>query len=297
MADANLFGVLLRERLGWVLATVIGVDAAACSSNDGECSQYIVDGTSTVTVDVETACAVQRALDLNPGSITAQCQKACGAANVSSCMNDSAYQNAYFSTDANGSPAGTCPSAQLLDGGTSVQLTCTAAHYQKIPGSVRPCGTGRRPEGLEPCNPSTPSDVGAWLASAAYLEAASVSAFVLLTDELAAHSAPRHLVDGARQAAREEESHAASMTAVARHYGAVVQEAPSVIRRSRTLLEIATENAREGVVRETYGAVVMLSCAQRAPTAALRAMFAKIRARNAHTRSSAGQSPSGFTRC
>jgi hypothetical protein len=123
-----------------------------------------------------------------------------------------------------------------------------------------PCAVaGRRPEGLRMNQLTARGEgpVGEHFASVAILEAASVTAFRRLRRELAAMGAPRALLDRIRVAARDEIRHARSITALAKKYG-VTPAAPEVIptERPRTLFEIAVENAREGCVRETYGALV-----------------------------------------
>lgn len=120
----------------------------------------------------------------------------------------------------------------MLDGGTTVELTCTVSHDEPIAGSKAPCGTGRRPEGLTPSFASAPSELGAWFAEAAHLEAASVVAFRVLAEELAEHGAPDPLIEAATRAARDEARHAAQMTAVARRFGASVTD-PIVSPRRR----------------------------------------------------------------
>jgi len=100
------------------------------------------------------------------------------------------------------------------------------------------------------------ADLAAYLANAAYLESASVAAFAVLRDELRHHGAPRVVVRSAGRAARDEVRDARVMGALARRHGAMCR-APQVIRRpTRALVEIAVENAVEGCVRETYGAVI-----------------------------------------
>jgi hypothetical protein len=118
---------------------------------------------------------------------------------------------------------------------------------------------GRRPQGLRGLDPSRRalSRVGDYLARAAYLEAAAVDAFQILARELAAHGAPARLLGALEQAARDEVRHARETAALARRHGG----APRVPVRSkrgpvRALDAIAIENAVEGCVRETYGALV-----------------------------------------
>jgi hypothetical protein len=90
----------------------------------------------------------------------------------------------------------------------------------------------------------------------ARLEAASVFAFRELRVELRAHGAPRALVRAAERAARDETRHARATRALARRYGANVP--PPVVERRpvRSLEAIALDNATEGCVRETFGALV-----------------------------------------
>jgi hypothetical protein len=52
--------------------------------------------------------------------------------------------------------------------------------------------------------------------------------------------------------------------------------APEVDDRSPSLRELAVENAREGCVRETYGALIALHQAEHAVSAELREAFAAI---------------------
>jgi hypothetical protein len=80
---------------------------------------------------------------------------------------------------------------------------------------------GRRPEGLVlPHRLDATNPVGAWLAEAAWLEAASVYAFVHLARELGLHGAPHGLVRWALVAARDEVRHTELMTRLALRYGA-----------------------------------------------------------------------------
>ena len=136
---------------------------------------------------------------------------------------------------------------------------------------------GRRPAGLvEPgCFPARDA-VGRWLAQAAWLEAASIPAFVYLARELDMHGAPRGLARAALAAARDEIRHARIMKGLARRYGAVVPAVDVAMPTERSLEALAIENAIEGCVRETWGAVVAMWQAQRAQDLELRAVFREI---------------------
>lgn len=137
---------------------------------------------------------------------------------------------------------------------------------------------GRRPEGLASrASRRGEGPVAAYFAHVAHLEAASVDAFEILRSELAAHGAPRSLRRAAGQAARDEVRHARVMGTLARRAGARIQR-PRVRcpAAPRPLLDMALENAREGCVRETYGALVALWQAEHAADPRVRAAFATI---------------------
>ena len=119
------------------------------------------------------------------------------------------------------------------------------------------CTIGRRPEGL--CalpHPRAASQLGVFFAQAAQLEAASVYAFRQLGRELFALGAPCSLVDDTLAALADELKHTRQVTELARAFGAAV-DLPEVARRpDRSLLELALDNAQEGCVRETFGALI-----------------------------------------
>jgi hypothetical protein len=101
--------------------------------------------------------------------------------------------------------------------------------------------------------------LGERLAAVAYLEAASVYAFARLERELRALGAPPALLRDARRARRDEVRHAAMTARLAKQRGArptFPEALPPTAARS--LFDVALENAVEGCVRETYGAVIGL---------------------------------------
>ncbi len=123
--------------------------------------------------------------------------------------------------------------------------------------NVRGFCTGRRPAGLSAEGElRSGHPAGLLFAEAARLEAASVPAFAHLARELRAHGAPPVLVDGALQARRDEVRHTRQMRALARRFGTVPVSTRVRPTGLRSLEVVATENAVEGCVRETYGALV-----------------------------------------
>jgi hypothetical protein len=136
---------------------------------------------------------------------------------------------------------------------------------------------GRLTEGLVvPSRGRGATAVGAWLANAAWLEAASIPAFVRLARELVAHDAPRALIERAIGSAGDEARHAAIVGALARRHGARASAPELASQAPRALEALAIENAIEGCVRETYGAVLALWQSHTASDPAVRDAFATI---------------------
>jgi hypothetical protein len=112
------------------------------------------------------------------------------------------------------------------DGGTVTSVEC-----------IYPCyafGCGRRPQSLPLVRSGHPS------ALVRYLE-----------------DAPSWLVAWADRAANEEVRHARVMARLCRRYGGTVTMPVDGPQGVRPLAEIARENAQEGCVRETYGALLL----------------------------------------
>ncbi|MBL8683745.1 MAG: hypothetical protein JNK05_31525 [Myxococcales bacterium] len=142
------------------------------------------------------------------------------------------------------------------------------------------CGVGRFTDGLDASACDGGDDAarsfGAWLARGAQVEGIAAMAFDRLADELASFGAPASLVDGARTSAGHEREHCAAMTELAARWGHDVSLASASAFGSRTLADIVIENAGEGCVRETLGAVVMAYQSQHAQDRAVREALAKI---------------------
>ena len=98
--------------------------------------------------------------------------------------------------------------------------------------------------------------LGDFFARVATLEWASVTAFERLADDLAHYGAPSELVAEARRSADDERRHTDSMGSLARRFGAPVRAPEFAATDARSLEAVAIENAVEGCVRETYGALV-----------------------------------------
>jgi rubrerythrin len=137
---------------------------------------------------------------------------------------------------------------------------------------------GRPVDGLAaPLLPAELDAVGRYLANAAYLEAASIDAFVILEAELHAHGAPPALIAKARRAAAQEAVHAQLMGGLAHRHGSPVPLPPQLTERApRALVAMALENAIEGCIHETWSALIATWQAEHASEPSLRAIFARI---------------------
>jgi hypothetical protein len=143
-----------------------------------------------------------------------------------------------------------------------------------------PAGGGRRPAGLVSSLGRTrrAHGVGSYLASLAFEEQASIVAFERLRAELEAMGAPPELVAAAGRAAADEVRHARAMTRAAATRGGAVPKLRVRPVRPRSPAAIAAENAAEGCVRETYGALVLRWQAAHAGDARLAKAFERIAA-------------------
>jgi hypothetical protein len=146
----------------------------------------------------------------------------------------------------------------------------------RVSEAERNCEVGRRPPGLCAARSTRCRSAGEYLARACTLEAASVEAFRRLAAELKAHRAPRRLIAAARSAARDEVRHARVTARLALRFGAVPERPQVEPMPLRELSEIALENAQEGCVRETFGALSAEWQAQHAGEPALRRAYARI---------------------
>ncbi|MFO0678788.1 MAG: ferritin-like domain-containing protein [Polyangiaceae bacterium] len=139
------------------------------------------------------------------------------------------------------------------------------------------CAIGRRPTGVVFAHggPSRGA-VADWFVRAAALEEASIVAFERLAVDLERIGAPASLVDRARVAAEDERRHTDLTKRLAARFGGV-PVAPTVpAHEAKSLLALAVENAVEGCVRETFGALTAHVQSERAMDPKARAAFGVI---------------------
>jgi len=163
---------------------------------------------------------------------------------------------------------GTLQGCSFTSAGGDAKVTCT--YYVKC--------VGRRPAEME--EPTLASvEACDLLLATAMLEEASIAAFVRLARELAHHRAPTELVARAREAARDEVRHTHAMSALAVRFGAHSERIPRTRaqqRRTPRLVDILIENAVEGCVRETFGALMAHVQAQLASDPVVRRTMTEI---------------------
>lgn len=138
------------------------------------------------------------------------------------------------------------------------------------------CGVGRPPKGFVARDAGACDVTAETLARIAQLEAASVFAFESLHDDLVRHRAPASLLDAVGRAADDEVRHARAMMDEASRRGATVPDVDAPARRTRTLAELAIENAEEGCVVETFGAALAALQAAEASDPRVRALMEPI---------------------
>ncbi len=141
-------------------------------------------------------------------------------------------------------------------------------------GTAMPFCMGRRPMGhIE--HQSSNQDLGNHFANCAYLEAASVDAFIELAEQLRSWGAPESLIDRCMVAAEEERTHTMLMDTLAKAYGGSRPEPTAVQQSNTTLFEVALHNAVEGCVQEAWAACVAMHQSLHADES-LRSIFAQI---------------------
>ena len=285
----------MRASIPAILANIAALVAAAsgCSSKDSseECAMHlVVPPTKTVEVHGDVACQLAQLgtgwglpgpcaapVQYDPGAAgaTATCANVCGPGAYNMCGLPADYLDAYSAEQASAA-SGACE-AGSPDIGGAVAVPCPpASGTVTVMCFEQGACTGRRTAGIHDPHRLRGLSVGDYFAASSYLEAASVLAFERLARELAAHGAPADLVRDAWWARRDEVRHARRTRVLARRFGVEAAWPEPRHLPVRSLFDVVMENAREGCVRETYGAVVALLCAARASDAEVRTAMTSI---------------------
>ncbi|MBS2014803.1 MAG: ferritin-like domain-containing protein [Deltaproteobacteria bacterium] len=198
--------------------------------DSGVCAPVLVRAGGSCSDVWQQPCGVPAGIDPRDGMSPEECSRVCGVR----------------------APAGT-------------YWGCNEYLLDDLPGPSFECYTcveGRRPEGYR--EGDVPPTVAGWLAHATDLERVSIDAFQILGRELAHHAAPAELVASAARAEADEVRHARALGALARREGVEPRAISTPHGPVRPLIAIAIENAIEGCVRETYGALVAAHQAEHA---------------------------------
>lgn len=173
-------------------------------------------------------------------------------------------------------PGGPSVASCAFEGSAPARTLVCVLERSDCPDRPGPWGDcGRRHEGTIPPAVRARGEAEL-LAHLALLERESVPAFERLAAELATHGAPDSLVRDAKRAADDERMHARVMARLARRAGATVPRWRPTRGPVRPLRAMAEENAREGCVRETFGALVAAWQTARAADPKLRAAMRVI---------------------
>ena len=135
---------------------------------------------------------------------------------------------------------------------------------------------GRRPVGLQSAPRQDVTAVADFFARMAHLEGAAVIAFESMVEELEFHQAPSDLVAAAREAVADEVRHHQQMSQLAMRFGASIPEVHAEPFAPRSMFDIALDNAVEGCVRETYGAIVASFQGMRSTDPAVAAVMREV---------------------
>jgi hypothetical protein len=139
------------------------------------------------------------------------------------------------------------------------------------------CAGGRRPAGLAELACVAPSHAAAYLAFTAQLEAASITAFARVHQQVTALGGSTELLARIRDAIADELAHAHAMVALARRYG-VEPAAPSIADVELDAVGQAIENIVEGCIGEAVAALHAAHAAVHCSDPVVRDVFARIAA-------------------
>ena len=270
---------LRRNILGIIAAVVpVAAFAGACGGTSGDTGDGGGDGGG----DVCNSCMC--GLPLPPGPTYDVTYNVCPAIDLDASL-DAADDASDSSADASDEDAGPPPVCYLncysacqshpVQGGTGFCNSEDGDGGTRVAHCQVQYLCGRKLEGLVDDGGGDAS-LAATFARAAWLEAASIHAFRRLARELRAHGAPTELVVAARACARDEARHARTMARLARAHGATIDRVRVEDVGVRDLEAIARENAVEGCVGETYGALLAIWQADSARDPSVRAAMQEI---------------------
>jgi hypothetical protein len=215
-------------------ASTVDVDATTADA----CAPQWVQGNACTGGDVFFACGLPSQPLPNPSSSAyGICATYCGGSeNFNGCR---------LVVDAG---SGAAIVAFIPDAGTTpATVECYFNH------------TGRRPANLMAADGPETRHLGDVLGHMTYLESAAVVAFRELASHVERLGGPPSLVRRLRGAAAEEVRHAAAIGRMVTRWGGTIRRVQTARGGPCSLLGLAMENAREGCVRETWGAACAIA--------------------------------------
>lgn len=255
-----------------VLGTLPLAAAGAMAVAGCECPTSTWDGSTAQTLEGQAWADVQAAAGPGGEVSMSLCQQHCstisptgGSGTITGCR-----------IQLGGAPGADASTSDAGEGDAGASSADTGTLVCEIR-TVTDCGgVGRRPAGLAAWGlPATGDAVGRYYADACCFEAGAALAFRGVASELEQAGAPEPLIRRCREAATDEVRHARLVEALALRHGGSPRR-PEVQLEPRALADLAIENAVEGCLEETWGALLAHWQAHTAQASDVRDVMAAI---------------------
>ena len=265
-----------------IIFGTLGLQLTACDTKqplvggmDGGCDEYAFELSTEITANSVLFSGVGFSDIGNIESCEDLCSEVYSAQTMADVRSVDACETNVDLTELNSDLQSASDTGNAGDTATT-QDTANPKVYGTIDctGTAMPFCMGRRPMGhIE--HQSSNRDLGNYFANSAYLEAASVDAFIELAEQLRSWGAPEALIQRCMVAAEEEQTHTMLMDTLAEAYGGCRPEPSANPQPNTTLFEVALHNAVEGCVQEAWAACVAMQQSLRADES-LRPIFSQI---------------------
>ena len=264
-----------------IIFGTLGLQLTACDTKSiptpstGDCNEYAFELSTEITANSVLFSGVGSSDIGEIESCEDLCSEVYSAQTMADVRSVDACETNVDLADLNSDLQATSDTGNAGDTATT-QDTANPTVYGTVDctGTAVPFCMGRRPMGhIE--HQSSNQDIGNYFANCAYLEAASVDAFIELAEQLRSWGAPEALIERCMVAAEEERTHTMLMDTLADAYGGIRPEPSADPQSSTTLFEVALHNAVEGCVQEAWAACVAMHQSLHAEES-LRSIFAQI---------------------
>lgn len=265
-----------------IILGTLGLQLTACDTKqplvggmDGGCDEYAFELSTEITANSVLFSGVGYSDVGNIESCEDLCSEVYSAQTMADVRSVDVCETNVDLTELNSDLQSTSDTGNAGDTATT-QDTANPKVYGTVDcsGTAMPFCMGRRPMGhIE--HQSSNQDLGNHFANCAYLEAASVDAFIELAEQLRSWDAPEALIQRCLVAAEEERNHTMLMDMLAKKYDGQRPEPSAEPQSNTTLFEVALHNAVEGCVQEAWAACVAMHQSLHADES-LRPIFAQI---------------------